>query len=1790
MSSNSADPFDWTVDDVVKFLCYDKETPWSRSSSLPPRPNTASFEAALRENEITGEILLQDVDKDALRGDLGLKALGHRSSIMMAIRYLRGGSQKYRQSVSYAPRGDQTPGLTSPSPIYPRDTSPRQPSTETPIVQSTRVGAIPATPSADRPLNMAAISDTLRLGDRTERLSVVTLTGSQTEPVDIAQLNPSEQPKPEKPEPEHTLRHEEVVIDSHGRKRRRLNLNSPPKVESDSMSTLRLDKNIEASDWYMGPDVLTPGQIFYPLDAEQENERLFTITPSNLPAAQRCFVNKRLLHFYGQSPIELPPSEGRYERAIVPYNPSTANSRSDRFFTLYTTKQGAVSVTKERISDWPGLEERYKEDSGASSTETIKPSDPFAYLLEKYPVQQDTEDAYPLYGDSGSEGEFDEKTWQEMQEERDEPLPPRQGKLGPKKVEAIIKDCVAHYEKTWRQNQLPREEYKARNVWLAARRGKYVNQEVIALAKEITLLETRLQKLSEELHKTEFSTEAELRTQCQCLEHTVSRIQKQLWRISVLEQETCPPRMQAPPKPQAKPRQKSRDEESLESESESEAASVDSLDDFVVDDIEPLQKPLNSLQHPASPSSSDGDDDVISVSGTRRRTRGRPPRVFASDSPSPPRSVWEKSDIIDLTIDSPEPEELRIETPPLNPTEPDFRDTFTKTSVSPPPSLGSAEPSVQVKTEKKSRSSLPKVSDMDGIMLLDWALIEERQDRRRLLAKLIGCLSDEERGRLGDYILGYQYSNLTRLIRRALTTLKDSSVTVPGLDRLENGVIMRTASFYISWVRCMHFGLAGIKCKFVEEASDDLNSGGFVTYYDELYKRLKSCRTRNSNREEEAGFDADDEVQKVGPSDTPHKKRKREVKESQEAKVTQASARLRVAQQEKQRKRLEKRLQNTGISNDNPSHQAVSFKEPVIYLDPHIGLRVKPHQLNGVRFMWRELIEDKDQQGCLLAHTMGLGKTMQVISLLTTISQAASSDDPKVRKQVPNSFRRSQTLIICPSSLIDNWYDEFVMWSPENSPVGLVRQILPTQPLATRLEEISDWDSEGGVLLISYNIFRSWIINKGTEKRLPPLSDTEHEKVTKWLLEGPNIIVADEAHKMKNPSSAIFKAAMKFRSKSRIALTGSPLANNLVDYYTMVNWIADGYLGHMVEFKANYVEPIEQGLYLDSTYTERRKSLMRLQVLKQILGPKINRADITVLEGDLPPKVEFVLTVPLTEVQKVAYDSYAAFVLGGRTDEVGQAQLWSWLAVIGLCCNHPACFEEKLISRANDAAKKMGDAEAEPVPGDEPITDFELPNIATFVAEQQQHFAQVPDIMAIELSARAELMNSIVDESIRAGDKVLIFSMSLPTLNYIEHLMKTTNRRYSRLDGQTPISSRQASTKKFNSGDAKQVYLISTRAGGLGLNIPGANRVIIFDFSFSPYWEEQAVGRAYRLGQRKPVFVYRFLAGGTFEEIIHHKAIFKTQLSVRVVDKKNPVRVAQKKAGDYLFPVKPVPQQDTTEYLGKDPLVLDKILRRDTQRDERLIRSITLTQTFVKEGNEKLTEEEQKSVQEEFDDENLRRTDPAAYHQRIAARQMEQMRQHHNHLSSDPFPITVGQGIQVPNVPLSAHNIGPPALGPDMISNPNPNPNNNTPLSAATSLPAYRALASGQYIPTDPRPSQGAGNHAHPSQQPWKATTAFASRPGIGVMGNQNSGNRQVSTSKLHQEQQENQEAVSKQHATLPGGSVAPFQSDTAIVEPPKTNSEATVAVSAQVTTSSDDQTDPSNVSTGRQTNSCSNQ
>ncbi|PKY05457.1 hypothetical protein P168DRAFT_303257 [Aspergillus campestris IBT 28561] len=1737
MQVDGGDPLDWTVDNVVDFLCRSPEAPWSRSSSQAPRPDPVSFEAALRENFITGEVLLHDVDKNTLRDDLGLRALGHRSCISMAIRYLQKRSQKFQESLSHSPLDDPTigssrrPSFSSPGifrqPSLPAHFNPPSHSTTPKTHVQTTTNAL--TPSASMSVDTNPVTPQNPFSQ-----PIGQVRGKQTVPPEklppgnedrqadrrdqiLGTPSTSHRTVENTPPPVNARRQEQIVVDAHGKKRRKLDLGSLPDVPGIRGSQ---HPGTQAKEWYMGPGQITNAQLFHSSDPG-DSEDSFVVLGSGFPA-QRTSVNKRLAYFYRQKRIKLKSSSDCVQWAIIPYKLS--ETKGQRLFTLYTAKDGKVSVTKEPIEKWPEL--RKLQEATAVADLHKSGSDPFLQsnepqshkydiLLQRYPPQE--EDVLPPYGESGSEGEFDDKTWEEIDDERQDRVPEQEKDLTSAELEPLISQCISDYEDRWNQIARPRQEPKARKIWLKARRQGRVDLQIAAITRDIGFLEKRLGGIEREICKSQYGSESELKTQCQSLEQTIFGIQSQKWRIGVLQQEKCPPKVSAPPRPAPKKKPKNADEESLHSETDE---SSDSLDDFIdKSDLDSragpfLETPASPARSVSSPSETDSEGGIISPSGIRRRTSmhrvfatssspSSPERISSRDSQSPPAASQPAGDLIDLTVDSAE-EDLEIETPPLNPVQHKVSKTAGNNvkaerapSVSPPPDLGptvaskaarktSSRVQVVIPQLKKPRNGteaetpLPDLSDLGAILDIPWSKLEERRDRRRLLAKIIGSLADDFRLAMTDEVPKYGVTLMQEYVDTALEILCQSQDTFPGVDEKQSQFIMRTASFYISWVNCAQLH-KGIRRHYILESIDELKDS-FAEFYNQLCNRLEAYRNWvRPQRKSKALGDVARSSQKPSDSSegelaesahTPHKKRKREVKESLTAKNTQASAKRRVAVQHEQREKLKRKMGNMGISNDDPAHQVVSFDDPVLYLDPHIGQVVKPHQLEGIQFMWRELIRDETQQGCLLAHTMGLGKTMQVIALLVTIAAAASSNDPKVRQQVPEAFHRPQTLIICPSSLIENWYEEIILWAPQDSGIGLTRKVTSASPPRERIQLISEWDQEGGILIISYNMFHAWIFNKETKKRPPPLTEEDHENVKKWLLEGPNLIVADEAHMMKNRATAASRAAMQFRSKSRIALTGSPLANNLVDYFTMVDWIAKGYLGEFVEFKANFVEPIEQGLYLDSSRHERRRSLVKLKVLQGILNPKINRADITVLADNLPPKVEFVLTVPLTKVQTDAYNLYVDTILQGKGD-IGNAKLWSWLAILSLCCNHPACFRDKLLNRASEARKidqKL--REVEELPGDEPIGQAGLPDSEKLVIEQEKLFASIPDMMAVGLSYRAQILDRIIEESVRVNDKVLVFSHSLLTLDYIEHVLTLRNRKYCRLDGNTPVQSRQMATKNFNTGVDQHVYLISTRAGGLGLNIPGANRVIIFDFAFNPVWEQQSVGRAYRLGQKKPVFVYRFISGGTFEEIVYNNVVFKTQLAFRVVDKKNPIRQASKSPGDYLFPVKQVPQEDISEFIGKDPDVLDKILLEQND-EERSIRKIALTETFRREDDERLTEEETKGVQEELDDERLKRTNPEEYARRISERQRRLMAegptpilaaqthpglfQPPNRPAHAPPPFPSQQSLTIPSssVPTHAHNVGPPALTPDTSVFKN-RPAWSSPAAGLTSFPSPR--------------------------------------------------------------------------------------------------------------------------------------
>ncbi|KAI9837452.1 MAG: hypothetical protein M1819_007100 [Sarea resinae] len=1270
----------------------------------------------------------------------------------------------------------------------------------------------------------------------------------------------------------------------------------------------------------------------------------------------------------------------------------------------------------------------------------------FDYLLEKYDPADERRE--PIFNESGSEDDYDLDTWREIEAERGEQ--PRQLRKSTKPiltqevVEAAIDEMIELTVQKWKEKRLPRLDGKA---WLLWKNLKRVGnqQDLIQESKDHVERITAgpLQKMRLEILKEHWTSVADVRRQSRILEQSVINREELLWKISVLEAD-CPPKRWEPKKTK-KPTLPIKDGEDLAQSDDEEDyyAFDDDLDDFIAtddsDEEEKSTDPGNhsleyasdhgsSMEPPlptmkadlatqATPSDSEGD---IGTPAKKRRRLQQGSLAKDLKDPTDPAFLWGhsilrpkveqlskdggpdlvhtrtvKNPVVDLTLPS-EPDELpdRLE-PPKSDKKPVLRNREKK-------SLSTVRDDIidiiddDSNEQKATKGNLPAYGDVLSIAKLAVKTLMEANDSKRLIVKLFNELNQRQRRAIITlYEVSPAKDALFRDINAGLTAFESRKKRIKGLGKEDSDAIKQFAYLFICWATCSRVDKVPDIPSVRAAKKNEKAFSKFHKFLETLFSAYRGSGSLKvlSKVIPEVVINPDCQDDQTGH--TPKYNRKRKVVEDAQARNTRKRDQERVKAEDQRRQQLEAELSKMGpdmlngpgciyVNLGKEDHQAL------IPINPYISQRIKPHQIEGVQFIWSGLVMQNDPpQGCLLAHTMGLGKTMQVITFLVTLAEASISDDTAISDQIPPNLRQSRTLILCPPSLIENWGDELLMWTPtpREDNVGSIRKVNSSLDKFHRLQEIAAWYEDGGILVLGYEMFRQYILNKATKSMDRPLDEEQHETVQKQLLEGPNIVVADEAHIMKNPGSAIAGVTAGFRTKSRIALTGSPLANALIEYHAMVNWVAPGYLGNAVEFRATYAEPIQMGLYHDSSAYQKRVSLVKLAVLNRDLAPKINRADITVLKGSMKPKTEFLIKVPLTKIQEDAYRLYVDSLVNKSTEKITQTRLFDWLAVLQLLCNHPKCFIDKLAARDEEQQGQKSIANGPSTPPEAGLYEDEGSEVAfgdataaamgiSHIQEQIDLFDGIdPSLDSFQHSYRVLLCADILKACLVAGDKALLFSQSIPTLNYLEGMMTALGIAYARLDGKTTMPSRQKATKSFNSTDNTHVYLISTRAGGLGLNLQGANRVILFDFGFNPVWEEQAVGRAYRMGQTKPVFVYRFMTGGTFEDLIHNKAVFKTQLASRVVDKKKPQRQATKNPEDYLFPPKPVRQHDLSEFREKDPLVLDKVL--ETQSGN--IRMIQLTETYNREDEEELTAEEKKESEKMYEEEQLKRDNPDAW-------------------------------------------------------------------------------------------------------------------------------------------------------------------------------------------------------------------
>ncbi|XP_027320767.1 transcriptional regulator ATRX isoform X4 [Anas platyrhynchos] len=706
--------------------------------------------------------------------------------------------------------------------------------------------------------------------------------------------------------------------------------------------------------------------------------------------------------------------------------------------------------------------------------------------------------------------------------------------------------------------------------------------------------------------------------------------------------------------------------------------------------------------------------------------------------------------------------------------------------------------------------------------------------------------------------------------------------------------------------------------------------------------------------------------------------------ETQNALKEEEERRKRIAEREREREKLREVIE---IEDASPLKCPITTKlvldedeetkEPLVQVHRSIVTRLKPHQVDGVQFMWDCCCESVKKtktspgSGCILAHCMGLGKTLQVVSFLHTVLLCDKLD-----------FRTA--LVVCPLNTALNWLNEFEKWQEglEDDEKLEVCELATVKRPQERSYMLQRWQDEGGVMIIGYEMYRNLAQGRNVKSR------KLKEIFNKALVDpGPDFVVCDEGHILKNEASAVSKAMNSIRSRRRIILTGTPLQNNLIEYHCMVNFIKENLLGSIKEFRNRFINPIQNGQCADSTLVDVRVMKKRAHILYEMLAGCVQRKDYTALTKFLPPKYEYVLEVRMTPIQCKLYQYYLDHLTGvGSGNEGGRgkagAKLFQDFQMLSRIWTHPWCLQLDYISKENkgyfdedslddfiasdsdetsmslssdDYAKKKkskgkkmkkecsssgsgsdndvevikvwnsrsrggGEGNAEELVNNPPSvtkSDEGKPtsssNPGSPAPDWYKDFVTDADAEVLEHSGKMVLLFEILRMAEELGDKVLVFSQSLISLDLIEDFLELANREktdkdkapiykgegkwfrnidYYRLDGSTTAQSRKKWAEEFNdeTNVRGRLFIISTKAGSLGINLVAANRVIIFDASWNPSYDIQSIFRVYRFGQNKPVFVYRFLAQGTMEDKIYDRQVTKQSLSFRVVDQQQVER------------------------------------------------------------------------------------------------------------------------------------------------------------------------------------------------------------------------------------------------------------------------------------------------------------
>ncbi|NXB61567.1 ER6L2 protein, partial [Struthidea cinerea] len=574
-------------------------------------------------------------------------------------------------------------------------------------------------------------------------------------------------------------------------------------------------------------------------------------------------------------------------------------------------------------------------------------------------------------------------------------------------------------------------------------------------------------------------------------------------------------------------------------------------------------------------------------------------------------------------------------------------------------------------------------------------------------------------------------------------------------------------------------------------------------------------------------------------------------------------------------------LEKPYFPDQNLPSPAVAFKlsDNGDFIPYTINRYLRDYQREGAQFLYRHYA---NKRGCILGDDMGLGKTIQVISFLAAVLHKKGTRED-IENNMPEFLLRTMKkgsdcnpkktfLIVAPLSVLYNWKDELDTW-------GYFKvAVLHGSKKDDDMSRIKQGKYE--VALTTYEILRLYL---------------DEFNSIEW-----SAVIVDEAHRIKNPKAQITQTMKSLKCNIRIGLTGTILQNNMKELWCVMDWAVPGLLGSRVHFKKKFSDPVEHGQRHTATKRELatgRKAMVKLA--RKMSGWFLRRTK-ALISDQLPKKEDRMVFCSLTEFQKAVYQAVletddVTLVLragepcscnSGRKrknccykvnahGETIKSLRFSYLMILQKVANHAALLQTDNTSKLQEAHIKR-------------VCSQVFSSFPDFV--QLSKDAAFETISDPKYSGKMKVLQQLLNHFRKNKDKILLFSFSTKLLDVLEQYCMASGLDYRRLDGNTKSEDRIRIVREFNSIQEINICLVSTMAGGLGLNFVGANVVILFDPTWNPANDLQAIDRAYRIGQYRAVKVFRLISLGTVEEMMYLRQVYKQQLHCAVIGTENARR------------------------------------------------------------------------------------------------------------------------------------------------------------------------------------------------------------------------------------------------------------------------------------------------------------